>query len=52
MKHRDLLIALADLAPIRVQGRFERHLSLKWDELMPSAAGVAGAHHALSRSCI
>lgn len=39
MKHRDLLIALADLEPIRVQGRFERHLSLKWEELQPSAAG-------------
>lgn len=39
MNHRDLLIALADLAPIQVQGRFERHVSLKWEELMPSAAG-------------
>lgn len=39
MKHRDLLIALADLEPIRVSGRYERHLSLGWDELMPSAAG-------------
>lgn len=39
MKHRDLLIALADLEPTQVQGRFERHLSLKWEELQPSAAG-------------
>jgi hypothetical protein len=39
VNHRELLIALADLAPIRVQGRFERHVSLKWEELMPSAAG-------------
>lgn len=39
MKHRDLLIAVADLEPVRVQGRFERHVSLNWEELKPSAAG-------------
>lgn len=39
MKHRDLLIALADLEPIRVQGEYERHVSLAWEELLPSAAG-------------
>lgn len=39
MNHRDLLIALADLEPIRVEGRFERHVSLNWDELLPSSAG-------------
>jgi hypothetical protein len=39
VKHRDLLIAVADLEPIRVQGRFERHVSLNWEEMQPSAAG-------------
>jgi hypothetical protein len=39
VNHRDLLIALADLDSIRLEGRFERHLSLKWDELQPSSAG-------------
>lgn len=39
MKHRDLLVALADLEPICVQGEFERHVSLRWDDLKASAAG-------------
>lgn len=39
MKHRELLIALADLEPTRVKGEFERHCSLKWEELRPSSAG-------------
>lgn len=39
MKQRDLLAAIASLHPIRVQGTFERHTSLRRDELQPSAAG-------------
>lgn len=39
MKHRDLLVSLADLEPIRVQGDFERHVALRWDDLSGSAAG-------------
>lgn len=47
MNHRDLLIALADLEPARINGRFERHTSLKWEELQPSSAGGRwGAPHA------
>lgn len=39
MRQRDLLAAIADIDPIRVQGTFERHTSLRWEELKPSAAG-------------
>ena len=39
MNHRELLIALADLEPTRIKGQFERHCSLKWEELQPSSAG-------------
>lgn len=39
MKHRDLLAAISDLEPVGVEGTFERHSSLRWDELKPSAAG-------------
>lgn len=39
MRHRDLLAALAELKPIRVEGTFQRHSSLRWEELNASAAG-------------
>ncbi len=42
MNHRELMIALADLEPIRLTGRFERHSSLRWEqgsELRGSSAG-------------
>lgn len=39
MRQRDLLAAVARIDSIRVQGTFERHTSLRWDELKPSAAG-------------
>lgn len=39
MKHRDLLAAVADLEPVRLRGEFERHTSLRWDDLSGSAAG-------------
>ena len=39
MRQRDLLAAIAGFDPIRVQGTFERHTSLRWEELKPSAAG-------------
>lgn len=39
MRHGDLLAAISDLDPVEVKGDFERHCSLKWDELKPSAAG-------------
>lgn len=39
MRHRDLLAAIADLEPIHVDGTFERHSSLRWEELKASAAG-------------
>jgi hypothetical protein len=39
VKQRDLLAAIADLDTIRLQGTFERHTSLRWEELRPSAAG-------------
>lgn len=39
MRQRDLLAAIAGLDPIRLQGTFERHTSLRWEELRPSAAG-------------
>ena len=39
MKHRDLLAAISDLDPIQVKGTFERHASLRWEELKASAAG-------------
>ena len=39
MRQRDLLAAITSLGPIRLQGTFERHTSLRRDELQPSAAG-------------
>lgn len=39
MKHRDLLAAIADLEPINIEGTFERHSSLRWEDLKASAAG-------------
>lgn len=39
MRQRDLLAAIADLDTIRLRGTFERHTSLRWKELRPSAAG-------------
>lgn len=39
MRHRDLLAAIADLEPIDLQGTFQRHTSLRWEELRASAAG-------------
>lgn len=39
MRHRDLLAAIAELDPIHLEGTFERHCSLRWHELKPSAAG-------------
>jgi RES domain len=39
VRPRDLLSAIADLHTIRVRGTFERHTSLRWEELRPSAAG-------------
>jgi hypothetical protein len=39
VRQRDLLATIADIDPIRVQGTFERHTSLRWEELKPSAAG-------------
>lgn len=46
MRQRDLLAAVARIDSIRVQGTFERHTSLRWDELKPSAAGGRWAHDA------
>jgi hypothetical protein len=39
VRRRDLLVAIAEIEPVRVQGRFERHVSLRWNELIGSAAG-------------
>jgi hypothetical protein len=39
VRQRDLLAAVARIDLIRVQGTFERHTSLRWEELKPSAAG-------------
>lgn len=39
MRHRDLVAAIADLEPIHVEGTFERHSSLRWEELKASGAG-------------
>ena len=39
MRQQDLLEAISKLQPIRVEGRFERHTSLRWEELKGSAAG-------------
>jgi hypothetical protein len=39
VSRRDLLAAIASLRPIRLQGTFERHTSLRREELKPSAAG-------------
>jgi len=37
--HDELLAAISGLDPIRVEGTFERHTSLRWEELKGSAAG-------------
>ena len=39
MRQQDLLAAISKLQPVRVEGRFERHTSLRWEELKGSAAG-------------
>jgi hypothetical protein len=39
VRHRELVAAVSELEPIRVQGLYERHTSLRWGELKPSAAG-------------
>jgi RES domain-containing protein len=39
VRHGELLVAISDLDPVKVSGDFERHCSLRWDELKPSAAG-------------
>lgn len=39
MKRRDLLAAIAEIDPIHLDGTFERHSSLRWEELKASAAG-------------
>jgi hypothetical protein len=39
VRHRDLLAAISDLEPIDIRGTFERHSSLRWEELKASAAG-------------
>jgi hypothetical protein len=39
VRHRDLLAAIADLDPIQVEGTFQRHSSLRWDELKASVTG-------------
>ena len=39
MRQQDLLAAISKLQPVRVVGRFERHTSLRWEELKGSAAG-------------
>lgn len=39
MRHRDLLIAASELEPVAVSGVFERHVSLRWEELRASSAG-------------
>jgi hypothetical protein len=39
VRHRDLLAAITDLEPTQVDGVFERHSALRWEELRASAAG-------------
>lgn len=39
MKHSELLAAISDVDPVEVEGEFERHCSLRWEALKPSAAG-------------
>ena len=39
MRQRELLTAIADLEPVHIDGTFERHSSLRWEELKASAAG-------------
>jgi len=39
VKHSELLVAISDLDPIDARGSFQRHCSLRWDGLRPSAAG-------------
>ncbi len=34
-----MLAAIADLEPVQIDGTFERHASLRWDDLRASAAG-------------
>jgi hypothetical protein len=39
VRHRDLLAKISELTPIELKGTFERHSSLRWEELKASAAG-------------
>jgi hypothetical protein len=39
VRHRELLATLAELEPITIEGTFERHSSLRRDELSASASG-------------
>jgi hypothetical protein len=39
VKQQDLLAAISKLQPVKVEGHFERHTSLRWEELKGSAAG-------------
>jgi hypothetical protein len=39
VKHGDLLASICDLDPVAVEGVFERHCSLRWEDLRASAAG-------------
>lgn len=39
MKHRELIGAIAELEPITVEGVFERHSSLRFEELSASSSG-------------
>jgi hypothetical protein len=39
VRHSYLLAAISDLEPIEARGSFQRHCSLRWDGLRPSAAG-------------
>jgi hypothetical protein len=39
VRHGELLAAISDLDPVEVRGDFERHCGLRWEDLMPSAAG-------------
>jgi RES domain len=39
VRQQDLLATISKLQPVRIEGRFERHTSLRWKELKGSAAG-------------
>lgn len=39
MKHTELLAAIADLEPVSLNGTFQRHTSLRWNETRASASG-------------